>query len=154
MSITHILELEDDALFSIALSDLVFARGEAVGFDSLTPAEQVAYCVDALDREVNTGGFAQYFASAAGDQAREAVEALRWIGAERTASLLERAMAVFPTGGPSTTLEQRVVQVHALSGAARANLGRLDGELHAARENLAEMMRRYVRVRQRDFGGR
>jgi uncharacterized protein DUF4375 len=153
MSIAEILKLEDDTAFALALSDLVFARGEAVGFEALTPAEQVAYCVDELDREVYHGGFHQYFVKSAGDQVREAVEALRWIGAEYTATLVERAMGVFPTGGPSPNGSKRCVQVEALGNEARATWRKLDGEFNENRDNLAELMRRYVRRRQRDFRG-
>jgi hypothetical protein len=154
MSIADVLRLEDDTAFAIALSDLVFARGEAVGFDALTPAEQVAYCIDELDREVYNGGFHHYFVTSAGDQAREAVEALRWIGAEHTATLVERAMAVFPKGGPSPEGSTRCAQVEALGESARATWDRLDGEFLENGENLAELMRRYVWRRQRDFRGR
>jgi hypothetical protein len=57
----------DNTEFAIAMSDLVFARHNAVGFAAMSQAEQTAYCVDCLEREVNNGGFDQFFANSSGD---------------------------------------------------------------------------------------
>jgi hypothetical protein len=47
-------------------------------------------------KEVNTGGFDQYFFNAAGDHAHQTVEALQSIGATQSAALLQLAISVWP----------------------------------------------------------
>jgi hypothetical protein len=56
------------------MSNLVFARCEAAGFTALSQAEQTIYCLDALEREVNNGGFSQFFLNSSGDTALAARE--------------------------------------------------------------------------------
>jgi hypothetical protein len=52
MTIDDVLKETDNTTFAIALSNLVFPRYDRDGFQALTGPEQVAYCVDALEREV------------------------------------------------------------------------------------------------------
>ena len=94
--VAEILLIEDDTKFAIAMSDLVFSREAAVGYQRLTPPERVVFCLDGLEREVNNGGFAQFLENSAGDHALETIEALRTLGAPRVAGLVAEAVAVFP----------------------------------------------------------
>src|SRR5438045_3506378 len=86
-TINDVLGLQDQTEFAIALSNLVFPRWNRDGFQALTTAEQVAYCIDALEREVNNGGFEQFFVNSSGDTAAETVAALEGIGASKAATL-------------------------------------------------------------------
>ena len=65
----------------------------------MDPAE-VRLLVEALEGEVSNGGFDQYFLNGAGDTARETLQALIAIDANKTAALLEAACAKFPGGMP------------------------------------------------------
>ena len=56
--------------------------------------------VEALQAEVNNGGFEQFFFNSAGDRTRETIQALSAIGAPHTASIVGRAAAKFPGGLP------------------------------------------------------
>src|SRR5687768_790603 len=70
--IDEILTIEDPTEFAIALSDHVFGRPGPEGFSGLTEAEQTVYCIAGLERDVNNGGFAQFFLNSSGDQASAA----------------------------------------------------------------------------------
>src|SRR5688500_11649746 len=91
-TIDEVLAREDGTQFAIALSDLVFPRWNRDGYESLTEAERVAYLVDALERDVNNGGFGQYFENCPGE-APLAAAALETIGAVRAAAIVRKAMA-------------------------------------------------------------
>lgn len=108
------------------------------------------FCLDALEREVNNGGFAQFFENSAGDHARETIEALRTLGAPRVARLVAEAVAVFPDG-PAPDRERRRRQLDRLDDRARAKLDQLDGAFYAYPENLTALERRYVRNHQGQF---
>ena len=41
--------------------ELISAKFDAQGFDSLAPTERVVYCIWWLEAEVNNGGFDQFF---------------------------------------------------------------------------------------------
>jgi hypothetical protein len=66
--------------------------------ERLSPAQRVFYLNQCLEREVNNGGFNQYYYNSAGNFAPETVESLRAIKANKTAGLLEKANSLFPQG--------------------------------------------------------
>lgn len=70
------------------------------------PRRTVALCVD-FDYQVGNGGFRQFFGNGSGEWAAETVDALRAIGAPRSAELLERAAAEFGADGPPRDIEAR-----------------------------------------------
>jgi hypothetical protein len=62
--------------------------------------EEVRELIEALEAEVNNGGFDQFFFNSAGDNSRSTIEALEMVGAKRTAEIVRRACARFPGGMP------------------------------------------------------
>ena len=149
--IADILEIENDTEFAIAMSNLVFARAAAVGYEQLSTAERVIFCVDGLEREVNNGGFAQFFENSAGDHAMDTIESLRALGAPKMAALVAEAVRVFPQGRPATDRERRQQQLDQLDEEAKTRLDQLDGAFYEYPENLAVLERQYVRTHQDQF---
>lgn len=84
----------------IDLSERAAPRFFGTPFDELTVPERVFVAVWALEADVNNGGFDQYYLNSAGDHAWFAPAALRTIGAERTAAIVEQANAEFGPDGP------------------------------------------------------
>ncbi len=64
--------------------------------ENLTKPQRNFYLNQNLEREVNHGGFRQYFYNSTGEYAHETIVSLRSIGALATAKLLQEAMLVFP----------------------------------------------------------
>jgi hypothetical protein len=141
----------DDTAFAIAMSELVFARHEAVGFGALSEPEQTVYCLDALEREVNNGGFDQFFFNSSGDTALETVAALERLGAAHTAGLVRRALAVFHGGRPAADRGEREKQMEALPESARDTWSKLDEAFFEYRDNLAALERKYVTAHRAGF---
>ena len=56
---------------------------------------KVVALIEALEAEVNNGGFDQFFFNNAGDQTAETIEALIAIGATHTASIVRAAATSF-----------------------------------------------------------
>ena len=150
-TIDDVLAKEDGTQFAIALSDLVFPRCDRDGFAALTPAEKVAYCVDALEREVNNGGFDQFFWNSSGDTAHETHAALLEIGAGEAAALLREAIEVFPAGKVPANREEREKLLESLPQSAREKWGALDGRFYEYPDDLTALMRRYVEAHAADF---
>ncbi|XLZ71002.1 DUF4375 domain-containing protein [Massilia sp. SR12] len=76
---------------------------------------EISRVVDALEVEINNGGFDQYFYNAAGGDAQIALEALGQIGAHHTAAILQGAMAKFPDGAPAIERAARQAQLAEIS---------------------------------------
>ena len=134
----------DDTAFAIDMSNLVFARHEAVGFMALTEAEQTVYCLDALEREVNNGGFDQFFFNSSGDTAMETVTPLERLGANQTAGLVRRAVGVFPGGRPSADRDAREPDGGEL-------WSQLTDAFYEYRDNLTALERAYVQAHRGEF---
>jgi len=149
--VAEILQIEDETQFAIALSNLVFAREAAVGYAQLSIPERVVFCVDGLEREVNNGGFAQFFENSAGDHALDTIDGLRALGAPKLAALVTEAVRMFPQGRPATDRERRQRQLDQLDQAARDRLDQLDTAFYQSPENLAALERAYVRAHQDQF---
>src|SRR5947207_4752476 len=63
-------------------------------------ADEVVELIEALEGEVNNGGFHQYFYNSAGDRTAETIQALEIIGAFAMADIARRAAQKFPYGMP------------------------------------------------------
>lgn len=86
--------MADNQALILQLADILFEASKA-GWDRLTYAEQVFLSVWELEAELNNGGFNQYFFNSAGDHAAQVSTALRSIGANNVAAIVDRALATF-----------------------------------------------------------
>jgi hypothetical protein len=112
-SLRDILLLEDTTTFAIEIGTWVSKREQRVGFGQLSKTEQTVLCLDGVEREVNNGGFDQFYFNSAGDHAQETPAALRRIGAPQMAAIVDQANAAFGTAGPSPERYVRQAQMEA-----------------------------------------
>lgn len=79
------------------VDSLVLAFEEAIQQQAddrtLSPEETVVLAVEALEREVNNGGYSQFFSNTSNQFAGSIVEALRAIDCPRTAEITQQAIA-------------------------------------------------------------
>jgi Domain of unknown function (DUF4375) len=150
-TIDDVLAIPDATDFAIALSNLVCPRSYSDGVESLTPGERVAFHVDELEREVNNGGFSQFFGNLSGAHVPETIAALEAIGAEQMAALVREAAALLPGGTLPADQAERSSVLEAVSDSVRAAWADLDGRFCAYPEDLASLLRRYVEANQGQF---
>lgn len=151
MTIDDVLAIGDPTAFAVALSDLVCPRCYADGLHSLTPPEQVAFHVDELEREINNGGFFQFFGNSSGAHVPETIAALETIGAQRMAALVREALAHFPGGAPPADQAERGTVLEGVPDAVRAAWSGLDDKFYAYPDDLTALMRRYVAAHRDQF---
>jgi Domain of unknown function (DUF4375) len=104
--------------------------------------DEVADLIDALEREVNNGGFHQYFYNSAGDRTAETIHALEIIEAFAMADIVKRAAQKFPYGLPPKNRFERqdaLLEVYPNAAAFRA----LDEEFYQYPDNLAALITKY-----------
>jgi hypothetical protein len=79
------------------IDSLVLAFEEAIQQQvddrPISPEETVVLAVEALEREVNNGGYSQFFSNSSNQFAGSIVEALRAIDCPRTAEITQQAIA-------------------------------------------------------------
>ena len=71
--------------------------------DNPTAEEQVVLAVEALEREVNNGGYSQFFVNSSREYSSFVVEALEAIDCPKTAKLTRDAMAILNIDEASTS---------------------------------------------------
>jgi hypothetical protein len=91
----ELIALEND----YRIDSIVLAFEQAVdqkefnkGLESITDAEYVIVTVEAIEREVNNGGYAQFFMNSSNAYTGFAVSALNEIGCPKTAAITQRAV--------------------------------------------------------------
>lgn len=62
----------------------------------LTEPQKVFLFIENLEREVNNGGFNQFYYNSSGDYAHETFNALRTIGANKMSGIVNKANSVWP----------------------------------------------------------
>jgi hypothetical protein len=131
-------------LFSMV--DSIQAKERTTGYESLTPAEQVFFCVWELEAEINNGGFEQFYLNSSGDIAAYVPDALRAIGATHTASLVDQANAVVGSDGPPTDRDARTKLVEALDDSALDRFEQLDAAFLEYKDNLSALLAEYMKA--------
>ena|SRR5215469_1248198 len=74
--------------FEKAIQQKVVQKGK----DCLSEEEGIVLAVRALDREVNNGGYDQFFCNSSRQYASTVVDALRQIGCDKAAAITQRAL--------------------------------------------------------------
>ena len=78
--------------------------------DKLTEEQKLFYYNQCLEREINNGGFNQYFFNSSGDFAHKTIQSLQTIGANKTADILQKAIDQFPNSNvPEDRTERKEI---------------------------------------------
>jgi hypothetical protein len=132
--------------YLFTLVDEIQSKEGTHGYAALTPAEQVFFCVWTLEAEVNNGGFSQFYYNSSGDIAVDVPGALRAIGADQTASIVDRANALFGPDGPSADSDARQERLEDLEESAEDDFEALDQAFLEYRDNLSELLANYMKA--------
>jgi hypothetical protein len=94
-------EYRTDSLV-LAFEQVLQEKAERVGSDGLTEEEHIVLAIEALEREVNNGGYDQLFFNSSNQYTHLFVSALRRIGCSDTADLTQQAIDTLGIEGPIT----------------------------------------------------
>ena len=76
----------------LAFHQAMDQKSARVGDENLTGEESIILAIEALEREVNNGGYGQFFVNSSSEYAPIIVPALRRIGCPRTAEITQKAL--------------------------------------------------------------
>lgn len=94
-------EYRTDSLF-LAFEQALDQKAACVGFGGLTEAERVILVIEAIEHEVNNGGYNQLFINSSKEYASSFVADLDHIGCTRVAELTQQAINILGIEGPIT----------------------------------------------------
>jgi hypothetical protein len=146
-TIRDALQAKNETEAIIALTDIINSHWDYEDITELTDAERVFVLVENVEREVNNGGFDQFFMNSSGDHAEESHAALLEIGAVKTAALLEKAMSIFIDGFVPQTYEERMIVLDEVGeDEAQGWFEDCDSEYYdGLDENIAALLLEYVK---------
>jgi len=155
---THIDNLEellnsDDTNSSII--DLDNFIGELCDYgdnmDVLSEPQKNFYLNQNLEREINNGGFNQYFINSSGDYAHETIQSLKLIGANHTADILQKAIDQFPDKKVPKDRDERIEIVEKIEETANEVWEDLDQKFFEYVDDLNALNIEYVRRNKEHF---
>ena len=111
---------------------------------TLDQREQLLVTIWGLEADVNNGGFDQYYFNSYGDLAQHCPGALRLIGANRTAELVELANAAFGAEGPPQNREERQDRLDEIRDTATPIWDSLEQEFYGYPDDLSELLRLHL----------
>lgn len=105
----------------------------------LSPEERVIVAVENLEREVNNGGYGQFFINSSREYAGDIEKALRLIGCPKQAAIAKRAVAALKIKGKYTS---DAVETALEKGGDKVSdvLSSLDDEYYACQEPIADRL--------------
>ena len=114
------------------------------GDDQLSDEERVVGAVEALEREINNGGYSQFFINSSGEYASQIVDALLRIKCEATATLTQRAIdALAVPNLRYETIRNEMQKANPETGSA---LEKLDDLFFKAAEPLAARLFEFIKA--------
>jgi HEAT repeat protein len=135
----------------VAPRGVVFNAVNDLGFDALTPPQQVYFAVLTYDSEVCNGGHAQYFVNSSGENWRIAMDGLMQINADERRAVLQAACELFGSAGPSEDSEQRHCQIAEFSTEQDEALGELDTRYYSCDENVESLLAQFTLAHREHF---
>jgi hypothetical protein len=136
----------------IDLSESTRTDFSRVEFSTQSEPQRVFSAIWALESQVNSGGFLHYFESLDGETAEYAPSALRAIGAQTCAEIVERALRTLSPSALPASQPDREKLIGMVSESARDQLADLDTQFLAYPDNLTDHLFTYVAAHPDSFG--
>jgi hypothetical protein len=125
--------------FEQAIDQKEFEHGK----NRLTPAERVVQAVEALEREVNNGGYSQFFKNSSQEFAPVIVKSLQTIGCMQIASITEMATSALDV--PDLTQSSIEPAMSTENESLRKQLAQFDDAYYRAGEAIAERLFAFIK---------
>jgi hypothetical protein len=125
------------------------AYGEEM--EKLNEYQKVFYLNQCLERELNNGGFNQFYFNFYGKYAEETVASLKVIGAIKTADILFQANSIFPTGNVPIDSKERQNILEKIEKSGNDKWQRLEEKFMTYEEDLNSLNMNYIRTNKEAF---
>ncbi|HMC84595.1 MAG TPA: DMP19 family protein [Chitinophagaceae bacterium] len=119
-------------------------------YNNLTEQQRLFYLNQNLEREINNGGFEQYFRNSSGDNAHETILSLKAIGAYKTADILQQAIDQFPNKQVSKVREERIKSIEQIEEVVNEVWNKLGQKFFKYEDDLNALNIAYVK-KYKDF---
>jgi hypothetical protein len=112
--------------------------------ETLSEEEKDIVYIEELEKEINNGGFNQFFFNSSGSYTEEIIESLRKIGSVKLLSLVENAKTQFPNSIIPKDDNERQELVEKIQDQANDIWNELDNEFYKYEEDIYSLMLIYI----------
>ncbi|ARN77369.1 hypothetical protein BST97_04880 [Nonlabens spongiae] len=119
--------------------------------DRLNESQIVLLIVENLEREINNGGFNQFYFNSSGNYANETIDALTKIGANKTAEIVKKANSEFENGTVPKDRAERQNKLELIEEKAEENWNKCDSEFYEYNDDLTELLIAFILKNKSDF---
>ncbi len=119
--------------------------------EKLNSSQQTFLFVENLEREINNGGFNQFYFNSSGDFSQETVNALLEIGAKKTAEIIKKANSEFKSGIVPKDRTERQTELELIEKNAEENWNKCDSEFYEYKDDLTELLIAFVIKNKTEF---
>jgi len=143
MEIQAALDVADETDSFLQITDVIYDKESEVGFDSLNEAEQTVFCMDNLLREMENGGFAQFFHHDSGQYWQQTLEALERIKSKHVHGIFQQVLDLFEGNVPED-IDERVDAFDQIESENPDRIAELDDRFYDEDENLVAITLKFV----------
>lgn len=151
MEIQAAFDVADETDSFLQITDVVYDRVNDAGYDDLSDAEKTVYCIDQLLKEMENGGFGQFFSREAGALADDTLEALERIKAKETYALFNRMMDFFEDRRVPVDEDDRAEMLEHIESEYADEITELDDRFYDCGENLVALTLKFVQRNLKEF---
>ena len=126
------------------LNRAINQKAKREGAQSLTTEERIVLAVEALEREVNNGGYDQFFVNSSREFAPLIVGALQRIGCKKTTNITQKAIEALAISDLGSDAIEAVICTRDEKRAAK--LTRCDDSYYESREPIAERLFAFIKA--------
>lgn len=147
-----VLKMDDETSMIIAIGDMINELSNyGEDLSALTEPQKNFLFVENVEREVNNGGFSQFYRNSSGDFSHESEQALRTIEAHQMADIMANANAVWPDKKVPEGQTQREVILDKIEDQAEPVWEKCDQAFYRYPDNIAVLLIEYVKKHKKDF---
>lgn len=136
-NLDYLLDLNDPNAAIMQIDDaIVNLSDNGDNITVLSDPQRTFFFNQLFEKEINNGGFRQYFFNSCGGFAHQTVASLELVGARKTADLLKHAIDLFPEALVPVDLDARRQQLTEIEDLAESKWELLEQEFYEYEENL------------------
>ena len=147
LTVGQLIQLEDTHRID---SIIVAIEAALVDRETVTATERIVLAIESMEREVNNGGFNQFFFNSSNEYASELPSALREIGVPVVAEISERALRAIGAQ-PNWTNDQFEEASVDPEQSIMDELNECDEAYYASGDAIAEKLFEFIKINQKDI---
>ncbi|WP_221794851.1 DMP19 family protein [Oceanobacter mangrovi] len=145
------LDLADETDSFLQITDVIYDKETEQGYDALSDAEKTVFCIDGLLREMENGGFGQFFHHDVGALALDTLDALERVKAKVSHSLLDQLIGYFPDRQIPADEDDRIELFDKIENEFSDEITAMDDRFHEVSDAIIGQTLQYVSRNLKEF---